>query len=272
MDSGTIFMIRIITAIILGLLTIAGVWFLPAWGFNTLVVAVVIIGLVEYSRMFFKDLFGLLLTTAAGALIALTMLFCPSPADAVVVVLPGLLFVTVLLFMWHAKELVGSAERLGLVIFGVIYIGLAFPFWGWVHAMHMGREFVLLGLAPACLCDTFAYLVGRSFGKRKLASLVSPNKTLEGFAGALIGSVVGTLLIRWLLLPWLPLKLALIFAVAIWITSPMGDLVESLLKRSAGVKDSGNLIPGHGGALDRLDALIFTGPVVYVFARYVIGI
>ncbi len=137
--------------------------------------------------------------------------------------------------------------------------------------MEGGQSIVLLVLAPACLCDTFALIAGKAFGRHKFAPLVSPQKTVEGFIGALFGSVLGVAAIKWLLIPDINWYLVLGLAVVIWITSPFGDLVESMLKRSCGVKDSGVIIPGHGGILDRLDALIFTGPAAYVYMKYVVG-
>ncbi len=98
--------------------------------------------------------------------------------------------------------------------------------------------------------------------------MVSPNKTLEGYAGALLGSALGTgIVFAWGLQEYAVVH-AVAIALLIWIVAPMGDLIESMLKRSFGVKDSGTLLKGHGGILDRLDALIFSGPVVYAYAKY----
>jgi phosphatidate cytidylyltransferase len=99
-----------------------------------------------------------------------------------------------------------------------------------------------------------------------MAPTVSPNKTIEGFFGALVGSAVGTFGIVLMGLKWMPLWQAAVLTLVMWWVSPMGDLVESMLKRSAGVKDSGTIIRGHGGVMDRLDALVFAAPMVYAFA------
>jgi phosphatidate cytidylyltransferase len=115
--------------------------------------------------------------------------------------------------------------------------------------------------------DTFAYLTGRWIGKHKLLERLSPKKTIEGFAGGLIGAlVVGYILSLF----WLEMNLIhwLIFAAIVSVVGTIGDLFESALKRSAGVKDAGNLIPGHGGILDRLDSFLFSAPVAYFYLYF----
>ena len=132
------------------------------------------------------------------------------------------------------------------------------------------RWVLLLAMVPACLCDVFGLIAGKCVGRHKLAPMVSPNKTVEGLIGALAGSMLGAFAVRYAILPELSALAVAGLAVVIWISSPFGDLVESLMKRSCGVKDSGAIIPGHGGVLDRLDALVFTGPAAYAYVKYVI--
>jgi phosphatidate cytidylyltransferase len=115
--------------------------------------------------------------------------------------------------------------------------------------------------------DTGAYFVGRAFGKRKLAPSISPVKTWEGVAGGLLaGLLMGTIAHFWFFRE-LPLKLALPLAAVMTVVGILGDLTESALKRSAGAKDTANILPGHGGLLDRLDSLLFNAPVIYYFGR-----
>jgi phosphatidate cytidylyltransferase len=126
-----------------------------------------------------------------------------------------------------------------------------------------GAAWLFLVLAITWLQDTAAYFVGRSFGRTKMAPVLSPKKTWEGFAGGLVASVLTAMLA--VLLLGLPIgygAAAVIGALA-GVAGPLGDLAESLVKRQVGVKDSGHLIPGHGGILDRMDSLLFTAPVVY---------
>ena len=115
--------------------------------------------------------------------------------------------------------------------------------------------------------DTCAYYVGRAFGKHKLAPSISPGKTWEGVAGGLLaGLLMGALAHFWFFRE-LPLKLALPLAAVLIVVGILGDLTESALKRSAGAKDAANILPGHGGLLDRLDSLLFNAPVIYYFGR-----
>lgn len=121
--------------------------------------------------------------------------------------------------------------------------------------------------------DTFAYFAGRAWGTRKLIPRVSPGKTVQGALGALIGTVAVAVAYTWVLNRFPTYRLgvaeAALFGVMISVTAQVGDLMESLLKRDAGVKDSGTLLPGHGGALDRFDSLFFTLPLAYLFFRAV---
>lgn len=135
-----------------------------------------------------------------------------------------------------------------------------------------------LVFAPVLLTwtsDTFAYFVGRAFGRRKLIPRVSPGKTVEGSLGALVGTVAVAVGYSFVLSGFSSYRMgvaeAVAFGVLMSVAAQVGDLAESLLKRDAGVKDSGTLLPGHGGALDRFDSLLFTLPLAYLFFRFVVG-
>jgi phosphatidate cytidylyltransferase len=120
----------------------------------------------------------------------------------------------------------------------------------------------------AWMPDSAAYFAGRAFGRTKLYEAVSPKKTREGFVGGLLGGVVGALLAHFWYLPQIPLAHAVGLAVVCACVGQLGDLVESLLKRSTDIKDSGNILPGHGGLLDRIDGLLFVAPLVYLYALW----
>jgi phosphatidate cytidylyltransferase len=129
-----------------------------------------------------------------------------------------------------------------------------------------GPGWLTVTIAIAFLSDTCAYFAGRAFGKHPLYPEVSPKKTVEGAVGGLLGGVLATLGFG---CAWLVPDLEIVHAVALGVIGSLfgqiGDLVESMLKRNYGVKDSGSVLPGHGGMLDRVDALIFVGPVVYFY-------
>jgi phosphatidate cytidylyltransferase len=263
--------IRVIMAIVLGAAALAALWFLPPQGIEVLVLLAAAGGLVEFQRLFLADRWERWGAIAAGIASAAVMLLSPAEGDAALMVLALALFLLAFLFVSRSASLTGVADRLALAMLGVVYLGIAFPFWGWLGRLDEGRALLFLAIVPACLCDTAGFLAGKAFGKHLFAPRISPKKTIEGFVGALAGSLAGTFLVRWVLLPHLSIAEAAGFALLIWLSSPLGDLIESMFKRSAGVKDSGTIIPGHGGILDRLDALVFTGPAAYAYAKYVMG-
>ena len=124
--------------------------------------------------------------------------------------------------------------------------------------------------ASLWMCDTMAYFGGRTMGKHKLFVRVSPNKTWEGAVWGFTGALITMLVMRQLVLPYVALHQAIVIGVIIGVFGQIGDLVESALKRDAGVKDSSALIPGHGGVLDRFDSLIFVAPILYLYIDFVV--
>jgi phosphatidate cytidylyltransferase len=126
-----------------------------------------------------------------------------------------------------------------------------------------GAAWVYMVLAITWIQDSAAYFTGRSLGRHKMAPYISPNKTWEGAAGGLLGATAAAALSAWLLGLPIALPAALLLGAVGGVIGPFGDLVESLIKRQVGVKDAGNLIPGHGGILDRMDSMLFTAPALY---------
>lgn len=146
-------------------------------------------------------------------------------------------------------------------LFAILYLS-NFVFFYLTRGLESGFIWILLLLSATWASDTFAYFTGRALGRHKLAPILSPKKTIEGAVGGVLGSaLVAYLFVLWV--PALPLVPVLFLGGAIGIASLLGDLVESALKRQAGIKDSGHIIPGHGGVLDRFDSMLFTAPLVY---------
>lgn len=146
---------------------------------------------------------------------------------------------------------------------GTFYISL-FIYFYLVRSLEGGWVWILAMLAGTWAGDTAAYFVGKKFGRKKLAPSLSPGKTVEGAMGGIAGSVLGALLI-YLVYPWYIFYKFIALGVLVGIACILGDLFESSLKRTAGVKDAGIIIPGHGGVLDRFDSMLFTAPAVYYF-------
>jgi phosphatidate cytidylyltransferase len=188
----------------------------------------------------------------------------------------GFLFLSLLVELFHGKP--GAIANFSTSAAGLFYVAL-FSFFipireiparmGWSYGS--GGWILLMTVLTIWVCDTAAYFVGSSFGRHKLFSRVSPKKTWEGaFAG-----FVSAPLISWFIqnrtLPMLKTVDAVMIGLLIGVFSQLGDLTESVFKRDAGVKDSSNLLPGHGGMLDRFDAPIMVAPVVYAYLMWLVA-
>jgi len=172
-----------------------------------------------------------------------------------------------LLILPRATDLPAAWTRLAAAGFGVFYVGGLLAALPLLH-LKMGPAWVALAIAVTFGNDTGAYFTGRALGRHKLAPAISPGKTVEGAVGGLAASLAFVFVARGLLMPSLSLVDCVMIGVPAAIVGPAGDLVESLLKRAAGAKDSGRLLPGHGGILDRIDALLFVGAYVFLYAQY----
>lgn len=134
-----------------------------------------------------------------------------------------------------------------------------------------GLGFVVMMFTAVVLTDVGCYYAGTKFGKHKLAPVISPNKTIEGSIGGMICAIIGAMTIGWFISMWfapVPWYISLFAGLSCTVFGQIGDLSESLIKRDAGVKDSGDSLPGHGGFLDRTDSYIFAIPVMYYFCKY----
>lgn len=158
---------------------------------------------------------------------------------------------------------------------GILYIGWVLGHFVSLRELDQGRGWVILVVFSVFACDTAAFLVGRAWGRRPLAPTVSPQKTWEGAVGGFIAAPAAAVILYALLdvkglsLPGSYAQIVLIGCL-VGVFAQAGDLVESLLKRRAGVKDSGGLMPGHGGVLDRIDSLVFTVAIVYYYVIWVV--
>jgi phosphatidate cytidylyltransferase len=167
-------------------------------------------------------------------------------------------------YLSSGGALADRLNRLSISLLGAIYAGYFLPHWVLLFRWSEGRAWVFWVLAVVMSGDTMAYFIGRRFGVRKLAPEISPGKTVAGMWGYVVGAVVGGLVAAFALFEshnWVEIS---VLSLALSILGQMGDLFESWIKRVFGVKDSGNLLPGHGGLLDRLDSLIF--PAVFTTA------
>jgi len=178
--------------------------------------------------------------------------------------LPGLaaILVAVLLAWLLQGNRREAAVDAAVTILGILYVGFLLSFLIWIRGLPQGRSLALLLLASVWTTDAVAYFVGLALGRHPLSPRISPKKSWEGAVAGFAGGIVGAAALGWLL--GLPLGVSLALGASCSLAGQLGDLVESAFKRSAGVKDSGGLLPGHGGVLDRFDALFFAAPVGYI--------
>jgi phosphatidate cytidylyltransferase len=191
-------------------------------------------------------------------------------ADVLLTLIFGIVLSGALMVLARPDPISAASGRMGWLIAGPMYVGGAVAAIAKLHQLEDGGSWVVLSMMLAWGSDTGGYFAGRAFGRRKLYEKVSPKKTVEGSIGGLVTVVGFALFMTWLALPKLRWGHAVALALVAGAVGQAGDLCISVIKRSTGVKDSGNLIPGHGGLLDRIDALMFTAVVTLLYAHWVL--
>ena len=257
-------LVRVATAVVGLPIVGAFVFWHDSRGFTGICLLATILALVEYTGLTMPDR---PLAERAGIVLVGCGLFLglTSRPELGVAWLLASVLASALVLLPRATDPPAAWTRMAQAGFGVFYVGGLLAALPLLHA-RMGSAWVALAIAVTFGNDTGAYFIGRAFGRHKLAPVISPGKTVEGAVGGLAASLGVTFAARGLLMPELTVRDCAMIGVPSAIVGPAGDLVESLLKRAAGVKDSGKLLPGHGGILDRIDALLFVGAYVCLYA------
>lgn len=265
---------RILTAIIMGACVIGGIFY-SEYTFILLMIIIALISSYEYLKM---ATYGAEISfpermNKAGAIIAIIPLIYYLTGKlndmpfTFPLILLGVLLVMIFLYTYMLfKNEMGDWRIYQAVSFVLIYIGIPSVLLTWVSS-YKGSYDWLMPMTLLILIwanDMMAYFVGRLFGKRALYKEISPKKTIEGFAGGLILTIVVSLILSIYVQHLTPIQW-IIYGSMVSISSTIGDLFESMIKRRYGVKDSGILLPGHGGFLDRFDAFLFTIPIATLF-------
>lgn len=266
--------VRLLTAFIAGPLLIVLLFLGPPWGFSLLVIAASVLASWEVLRMTHPGdavAQNVLVLLAAGVTAVLSFF-----GDDLRVVWGALVLAPLfgmLVPLARLGEIPTAAFRIMAGAGVLTYVGGSLGMLSRLRAdvPEIGAGLVLFTLQLAWLGDTGGYFVGRFFGKTPLYPAVSPKKTRAGLFGAVLGAVSGGVLASLWYAPVLPLVDAVVLGVLSGFLGQAGDLTESLLKRSTGIKDSGGILPGHGGMLDRIDALLVITPVVYLYTLTVLG-
>jgi phosphatidate cytidylyltransferase len=272
-------MSRIITALIVLPVLIASIlisWLAPL--FVALALSAMVLGLYEFWLLAKRR--GMkpdVVVGFVGAAALFTVFYFDRPTEVpllLLLILPGLTIAVLCAAMLRGAPFENMIASTGATVLGVMYVALL---GGHLVAVRMGFEqqraahllsFFFLVIMGS---DSGAYYTGRAFGRHKLAPKISPGKTWEGAIGGMLTSLLLAVVAHYWFFPELPLKVALPLAALMNILGVLGDLTESALKRGAGAKDAAQILPGHGGLLDRLDSLLFNAPVLYYFGRLYFG-
>lgn len=257
---------RLATAAVAIPLLLALIFFAPAWGWGAVVVLLSALALFEYSGLAFHERPGPQgVGIALGTVVILAAVSQRAPgvwvAAAVSASVAGALGYVVL----GRRDLERGLADVGLILIGVLYCGLLLPHFYWLRTLPDGPRWVTFVIAVAMAGDSGGYFVGHAFGRRKLIPHVSPGKTVEGALGITFFSLVAGAAAKLILLPNRSWAELLTLAGVMAVIGQIGDLGESVMKRSFGAKESGALFPGHGGVLDRIDSLLFPVALVYYY-------
>ncbi|MEM9692581.1 MAG: phosphatidate cytidylyltransferase [Myxococcota bacterium] len=261
-------MARLATAAVAVPLILALMFAGPAWGWLVFVMVATAVGAHELFGMTYPGD-----NLARGVGIALTlgvvlgMWFGRQEPRWLLTAALLLPFASILLALGRLKDIPSSALRLASGTFGPMWLGMGMGATALIRVAggDDGAGYLVLTFVLSWIGDTGGYFAGRAFGKHKLYESVSPKKTVEGAMGGVAACVAGAVITHFAVLRSLPIRDAVILGVLGSILGIFGDLGESLLKRSVGVKDSGGIVPGHGGILDRVDATMITSPLVLLY-------
>lgn len=262
---------RALTAVLALPLLAALILWQQRLGFGVLVFLFSALAMGEYTAMLLPRIARAqrVAIMAAGTGLTIALYFRP---DLALVWFLAALITGAVAVLLSPGEISGAAARAGIVVLGLVYVGVLMALLALVHRqLPDGPRWVLAALGATFANDTGAYFSGRALGRHKLYPAISPGKTVEGAVGGLFFSVGALFLFRATFFPALTAADCLFIGVPGSVLGPAGDLFESMLKRSAGVKDSSHLIPGHGGVLDRLDAVLFVGAWIFVYASFLRG-
>jgi phosphatidate cytidylyltransferase len=268
---------RVLSAVVFVPILFASIWLGNPW-FSIVVAVAALLGVIEFYAMVAHK--GWQPLTFFGTLWTLFFIFnayyahsYSSESTWLLVTLALVTSAVALSLLW-VLLLRPPGERVLITwtssLTGIFYLGWLLSYWVLIMGFY-GRDWVLLALFATFAVDTTAYFIGRAWGRHKMAPTISPGKTWEGAVGGLAGAIVAVIALALLLDIDISYSEMVILGFLIAVFAQLGDLAESKLKRSMGVKEAGNLIPGHGGILDRLDSIVFTGVVVYYCLRWFIG-
>ncbi len=259
------FFSRLATAAVAVPLILWLVFVAPVWGFFVLIFTAGLVGCLELFQMTHpgdrvSQTFGVLLSAGAS----LGVYFYTHEPKYLLTLLVTIPVLAPLLTLARLGDMPSAALRACAMGFAPFFVAIPLTLSA-IMQRDYARGYALLAMTFAWGSDTVAYFAGKRFGRHKLFEAVSPKKTVEGAVGGLVGAMLGAVIGHYTFLPELSLAHGIPLSIAAGALGQLGDLGESVLKRATGVKDSGAILPGHGGILDRVDALLVTNATVYVY-------
>jgi phosphatidate cytidylyltransferase len=258
---------RVLTAIVAIPILVYIVMLAPVWICVGVIFLAMLLALHEYLAL--VDI-PLAFRLASGGIAAGACLIPVWPQGTIIVLIGALLILTVSLF--SGLDLPEAFRAAVYSFFGAAYVGGLMGFLIAVRTLNRdllsGAELLMMLFIIIWSGDSFAYFAGKSFGRHKLAPIVSPHKTWEGAVAGFVFSIVAAVVCKFTFVQEMGLTDAIIVGALIGVIGQIGDLCESIVKRAAKVKDSGGIIPGHGGMLDRLDSLLFGAPAMYYYLSF----
>jgi phosphatidate cytidylyltransferase len=242
-------------------------WRLSPAYFTALVLAAVVVGQYEFYRLVRAR--GInphaALGVALGVLLVLEFYHPLFPGSGKFFAVTACTLVIMLARLFSRRPVEGALEDVASTFLGVFYVALLFAFQVAIRTGLHGKQWLVFLYFVIWASDIGAYSIGIPFGKHRLYEKVSPKKSIEGFIGALAAAAGMALLCRVWFMPSVGMGEVVALGLVLAVVGTAGDLTESLFKRAAGVKDSGGIIPGHGGILDRMDSMLFAAPVLYYY-------
>jgi phosphatidate cytidylyltransferase len=254
---------RVLTALILIPAIVYVVQFAPVGVSIGVIFVVMLLALQEYLRLVEIPVSFRVVSSVIAAIATLVHIW---PHFYILVLISAMFLLTLALF--SGLELAASFRAAVFGFFGAGYVGGLMGFLIAVRMWNGGEDFLMMLLIIIWTGDSFAYFAGKSFGRHKLSPAVSPNKTWEGAIAGFVFGIIAAIVCKFTFVPDVQLVHAIGLGAVVGISGQIGDLCESIVKRAAKVKDSGGIIPGHGGMLDRVDSLLFGAPAMYYYLSF----
>jgi len=260
---------RFYSALVFIPLLYVGIRYSPPWLFSLLIGTIALFALWEFLSLYFSDTCSMPTKVLSCLIVALLLGAMHKGLPQIWLV--GMLGIIAIIMAGFFISPATTKQRLPgwtAYIFAVLYVGLLLGYYPLLRNLENGVALVFFVIIVTWLSDIGGFFVGKTLGKYPLAPRLSPQKTIEGLLGGVLFSIIGAIISQFTFVPFFSLGQCIMLGVSLALLGAIGDLGESAIKRSVSVKDSGTIIPGHGGVLDRVDSLLFTGPAMYYYVIF----